>query len=144
MDFKKIHTKSYKVWRILQAPGVWAQIYRDRESMMANYSSAIIFPEQFLGLNQTLIFSVELTSRAQARSSAVTEFTTPKILLDRGAVSSFDDIYQWEAANDSRESMSGMTIGSYESFSNPLFHNMNLFTNRKDAVKMACRHLEKF
>lgn len=143
-DFKRIHTKSYKVWRLLQAPGCWGKVYREREMLLRNYRSAIIFPEQLLGLNQSLLFTASTTVSSEGRSASVSSLNTPKLLLDGGTVDYYDDIYDWESENNGNDALKSMCIGRSGAYSNIPFWNVTLFTNRKDAVKMASRHLEKF
>jgi hypothetical protein len=143
-DFKRIHTKSYKVWRLLQAPGCWGKVYREREMTLRNFSSAIIFPEQLLGLNQSQLFTASLSVSSEGRSASVSGMTIPSLLLDGGTVGYYDDIYDWESENNGDDALKSMSLGRPGSYNNTPFWSVNLFTNRKDAVKMASRHLEKF
>lgn len=143
-DFKRIHTKSYKVWRLLQAPGCWGKAYRDRELALRNYSSAIMFPEQLLGLNQSQLFTAAIGVSSEGRSASVSSLTMPSLLLDGGTVENYGDIYDWESENNANGCLSSMTVGRPGAYNNQPFWNSIIFTNRKDAVKMASRHLEKF
>lgn len=144
-DFTKIHTKSYKVWRILQAPGVWASIYRNREEILRNYRSAIIFPEQLLGLNQGNIFSASLSMNNDMRSASVAKVNRITLLLDRDPVSNFQEIYDWESEHHDAKAVGLIKLGSPVSYGSDIkFCDLNLFTNRKDAVKMATKYLEAF
>jgi hypothetical protein len=144
IDFNKIRSKSYKVWRILQAPGVWGQVYRDRESRFANYASAIIFPEQLLGLNQSQLFSVELSSEQNAKIVQLRAIEIPQLVLGTSVPQDYRSIYEWEGDNNGDAALKEMTIGRLGTHAHVLFWNRNLFTNKKDAIKMAARHLEKF
>lgn len=144
IDFTKVHSKAYKVWRILQAPGAWAQIYRDRETVLRNFSSAIIFPEQLLGLNQSQLFTASLSVSSEGRSASVSSMTIPSLLLDGGTVENYEAIYDWESKNHDDGALKSMSLSRPGSYNNTPFWSVNLFTNRKDAVKMASRHLGKF
>jgi len=153
MDFVRINSKSYKVWRILQASGVWGQVYRDREERLRNYRSAIIFPEQLLGLNQTQLFITTIGSMTlNTRTVSVASVDNKHLQLHGGTVSHYNEIYEWEGENNGSEALKGMTIGTinhdpdryFSSGSNTPFSDLNLFSSKRDAVKMAQGIISRF
>lgn len=145
IDFTKVHTKAYKVWRIIQAPGAWGQIYRNREQALRGYKSALIFPEQVLGLNQELIFKVVV---AKGQGGSVQSHITPLrkfglyVPEDKsakypyskpGQLTSMDEIRRWEADNqnpgDTHRLMVNITGQEW------CFDRFELFSSLKDAAK---------
>jgi len=143
-DFKKIHSKSYQVWRILQAPGVWGQAYRERVTFLTGYRSAIIFPEQLLGLNQSQLFIANLDGTSSRRSATINTLDEPHLIFAGQIINSFQEIYDLESENYEMGDLASMRVGKSDTTTSPNFHNLNLFSNKKDAVMMACRYLEKF
>ena len=146
-DFTRISTKSYKVWRILQAPGVWGQIYRDREERLRNYRSAIIFPEQLIGLNQSQVFMMSVDQiGTDRRTVTVSGISKTNLYLDNGLVSEYQQIYDWESQHHNNDALTGMTLNSpsNSTYQSVQFHTLNLFTNKKDAIKMAQGVISRF
>lgn len=147
-DFSKIRTKSYKMWRILQAPGIWAQIYRDREQKFRDYRTAVIFPEQIIGLNQSEIYSVATsTPEYSSRTRTVTLHTHSnfELILKVAAAESVGEIVEWESSNHASDAISDMRISSpHQSTSRPFFASTNLFTSKKDAIKFAQKAIATF
>ena len=133
-DFKKIGTKGYKAWRILSASGAWAQVYRDREKMLRNYKSAIIFPEQFLGLNQNGVYKV-IVSRTGNKVSSQIEIIrgfTP-IGVSGEILDSLEKIREYEAANNNSGEVHRIGLG--KGGQETSFHRFAYFSGIKDAVK---------
>lgn len=134
VDFKKIGSKGYKAWRILSASGEWAQIYRNREKMLRSYKSAIIFPEQLLGLNQTKIYQVIVTY------SSDTVFSQVLIIRDfapRAATGEVLDtleiIREYEHENQGGGEVHRVSVGKKNA--NNSFYNRSYFSGEKDAIK---------
>lgn len=154
IDFTKVHTKAYKVWRIIQAPGAWGQIYRDREQKLRGYRSALIFPEQILGLNQELIFKVVV---ARGQNGAVQSHITPlrkfgifvPVNKDEkypytkpGELTNMDEIRRWESDNQAggeTHRMSVNTVGQEW-----CFDRFEMFSSLKDAAKFQFAEQAKF
>lgn len=144
IDFTKVNTKSYKVWRILQASGDWAQVYRDREQAYRDYKSAIIFPEQILGLNQRNIYKAHAYFVQKSVNSYITGVSCKKLnaLMTReeeksfgypGELRSAGEVMLWESMNPHLAEHSGMYLG--ELSDNTHFSNNAWFSNVKDAIK---------
>lgn len=144
IDFKKITTKSYKVWRILQAPGAWGQIYRDREQLYRNYRSALIFPEQVLGIAGSPVFKVTTSCVQRTLSSHITNvyvnalnaLMTPEMgehFISPGFLVNMEEIQRFEHLNHKSGETHRIYLGS-NTQENP-FDRHAWFTNIKDALK---------
>jgi len=133
-DFKKIGTKGYKAWRILSASGAWGQVYRDREKMLRGYNSAIIFPEQLIGLNQTAVFQVIVTRTGGSIASII---TVMRNFVPRGVSGEILDtlkkIREYESNNDQSGGVHRISVG--EVAQNNSFYNHCYFSSQKDAIK---------
>ena len=137
-DFKKIGAKGYKAWRILSASDTWASVYRQREKTLRNYHSAIIFPEQLLGLDQANIFSVVVSKQSSVRllsvSSAISVIRNFKpVTLSDEPLSSLEAIMEYEANNSGSGQSHRICLGTGgQDFS---FYEKALFSGVKDAIK---------
>jgi hypothetical protein len=133
-DFKKIGAKGYKAWRILSATGEWAQTYRDREKMLRGYKSAIIFPEQLIGLNQSKIYQVIVTRTGNTVSSQINALRS---FLPKGAngeiLDTVEKIREYEYENHEGGALHRIAVG--KGHSNNTFYNHVYFTSQKDAIK---------
>jgi hypothetical protein len=141
VDFKKIHTRKYKVWKILSVSPHLSQFYKERESRLRDYRSAIIFPEQILGVVDTPVYHVTCSSPESSIGvgiRAVREFhlTSTK----DGVLETIQDVKAWE---DFVGEVSDLYL-STGPHNKHAFLMMDLFANRKDAIKFASRYLEKF
>jgi len=154
INFTKVHTKPYKVWRILQAPGAWHRVYRDREVLLRNYRSAIIFPEQILGLNQTSIYKVVVvkgsSNSVESHITALRSFGlfahVPKdqygFFVQPGRISSTEELRFWEDQNSDGGDVHRLMLasGSDPSWS---FDRYAYFASIREAVKFQAREQEK-
>jgi len=154
ISFTKVHTKPYKVWRILQAPGAWNRVYRNREARLRHYRSAIIFPEQILGLNQASIYKVVVvrgsSGDVESHISTLRSFGlfahVPKdqygCFVEPGRISSTDELSYWESQNSENGDTHRLMVssGSDPKWS---FDRYDYFTNIRDAVKFQQREQEK-
>lgn len=132
-DFKKIGSKGYKAWRILAATGAWAQTYRDREKMLRGYPSAILFPEQLIGLKQSKVYQVIVTRTGQTISSQINAILN---FIPRGVngeqLDSLEKIREYEYENHEGGALHRITVGKGN---NTTFYNHCYFASQKDAVK---------
>lgn len=137
-DFKKVGARGYKAWRILSASDTWASIYRQREKTLRDYRSAIIFPEQLLGLDQENIFSVVVTKQSSVRFFAVTSTINvirnfkPVAISDEPLVS-LGAIMEYESNNSGPGQSHRICLGT--SSQDNSFFEKSLFSGIKDAVK---------
>lgn len=133
-DFKKIGAKGYKAWRILSAAGAWAQTYRDREKMLRDYKSAIIFPEQLVGLNQSKIYQVIVTRTGQTIASQINAIVN---YIPRGAggerLDTVEKIREYEYENHEGGALHRIVVGKGNNNTN--FYNHCYFSSQKDAIK---------
>lgn len=133
-DFKKIGSKGYKAWRILSASGAWGGTYRDREREMRNYKSAIIFPEQLLGLNQSKIYQVIVTRTGQ---SILSQIVALRSFIPRGingeVLDTVEKIREYEYEHREGGALHRIAVGKGNS--NTTFYNHHYFSSQKDAVK---------
>lgn len=133
-DFKKIGAKGYKAWRILSATGEWAQTYRDREKMLRGYKSAIIFPEQLIGLNQSKIYQVIVTRTGNTVSSQINALRS---FLPKGAngeiLDTVEKIREYESEHSDGSGLHRLHIG--KSTQDTSFYQHCYFSGLKDAVK---------
>lgn len=145
IDFTQAHSKSYKVWRIISAPGHWCQIYREREQRLRNYRSALIFPEQILGLNQEFIFKVVVV---KGQGGAVQSYITPlckfglyvpekanpdSYYSKTGQLTTSDEIRRWEADNQTGGETHRLTVNV--TGQDWCFDRYDFFSSIKDAAK---------
>lgn len=132
-DFKKIGSKGYKAWRILSASGSWAQTYRDREKMLRDYKSAIIFPEQLLGLQQSKIYQVIVTRVGTVITSRIVVIRS---FIPLGAgnerLDTVEKIRDYEYQHHEGGALHRVTLGGGD---NTTFYNHCYFSSQKDAVK---------
>jgi hypothetical protein len=137
IDFKKINSKGYKVWRIIQAPGAWGQIYRDRELKLRNYKSALIFPEQLLGLNQKLIYKVQVHRLGSTVSSHITGVRCfCPADANRKALTTAQEVYDYEADNAGDGEVHRLNYATPNQTGDSVtFYTSNLFSSIKDAEK---------
>lgn len=133
-DFKKIGSKGYKAWRILSATGAWADAYRNREKEMRVYKSAIIFPEQLIGLRQSKIYQVVVHRTGDTVSSQIHAIRN---FIPRGAngesLDTLEKIRDYEYENHEGGALHRITVG--KSAQNNNFYNHCYFSSMKDAVK---------
>ena len=144
VDSKRLMSKKYRTWRVLQAPGVWAQLYIERGKALSKHPGAIIFPEQILCCDR--IYAIRPTNEVQGTSSvSVSVIENPKIYfigskLDSNAVSSPEEIYDFEFRNQERAEISKLLIGSVKNhieFPKPLW-----FSNKKAAARWVRNYVE--
>jgi hypothetical protein len=144
IDFKKVTSKSYKVWRILQAPGAWGQIYRDREQTYRNYRSALIFPEQVMGIGGSSVYKVTAHCVQRSLTTNITNIhvTALNALMSKededryicpGMLCNMEEIQRFEHLNREAGQTHRLYLGS-SSQDNP-FDRHAWFTNLKDAIK---------
>lgn len=132
IDFKKVTSKKYRLWRILHSNPIWATIYRERDAQLNQFRSAVIFPEQLLGLNQNRIWSViSLASDGEVtiKIKALYDF---KLYIDRIPVVTSEQIFEFEQGMKQLNDKRLLAMSSNGSLD---FTLMNLFTNLDDAVK---------
>lgn len=147
VNSKKLLTKSYQTWRVIQAPGQWAQFYRDRIKQVGNYRSAIIFPEQLLGLNQKSIWTASGTISDKNMVVSVNRITSFSLQAqqDRGrkTLETVEQVYEFEAAY--HDDLSALYLANANQvYNTPKFIDFKtLFTSKADAAKWACRYAER-
>lgn len=134
IDFKKVGTKGYKAWRILSATGEWARTYRDREKMLRVYKSAIIFPEQLIGLTQSKIYQVIVFKMGGTVTSQINVIHN---YMPRGAsgesLDTVEKIRNYEYENHEGGALHRITVGKAGNNNN--FYNHYYFSSQKDAIK---------
>lgn len=141
VDFKKITTRKYKAWKILSVSPHLSQFYKERESRLRAYRSAIIFPEQILGLNNSPAYHVSCSSSASGIGAGITVLHDPKLRSHTdGYLETIGEVKQWEEFIGQISDLNLKTGPHTEN----TFLMMDLFTNKKDAIKFATRYLEKF
>ena len=134
-DFKRIGAKGYLAWRILSSTGQWTEVYRNREKALRGFNSAILFPEQLLGLDQQVIFEVYVCK--SSGSSVSTSITAIRSFAPVNAygdpLESLEAIREYEGNNDKPGDCHRLCIG--RSGQDHAFYSKNLFSGIKDAVK---------
>ena len=134
VDFKKVGTKGYKAWRILSAAGSWAQTFRDREKMLRDYKSAIIFPEQLIGLNQSKVYQVIVHKVGGTVTSQIIALNN---YIPRGAndekLDTVEKIREYEYEHHEGGALHRIKVGKGNN--NTTFYNHCYFSSQKDAVK---------
>lgn len=131
-DFVKIHSKKYKAWRILSAKGSWVEVYTGREKMLRNYRSAIIFPEQLLGLNQSSILQVTESAGSGVFNISVHPVNRFDLFYNGVELNSLTEILEVERSCYGDDDISRIKVG--ETFGQS-FVSLILFTNKKDVLK---------
>jgi hypothetical protein len=151
VNSKKLLTKSYMTWRVVQAPGVWASIYRERIKRMGNYRSAIIFPEQLLGLNQNSVWQSFGGADGKSTTTSITRHGVLRLGSETGTrtrevefFNRIEDVYEFEAKYSNQSDLDKLVMRSEaNSYFQPKFHEVSqLFTNRNDAAKWCGRFIE--
>lgn len=142
VDSKKLLSKNHRVWRCLQAPGDWGQFYRDRQKALENYRSAIVFPEQVIGLEGHDLFIVNNT-KSGVVSTSIGIVRGVTIGTYQETFGTIQDVYDYELENQSQQAINslmvrypGSLLTSYE------FSKFAYFSSRKEAVKFAQRFIE--
>jgi len=139
-DFKKVNTTKYRTWRVLNAPGAWAEVYRERAAKFRGIPGAIIFPEQVLALRQEAIFSVGCTKVSDCVSGQI---SVVRNFVPRGLdeeLDSFEKILEFEAAHALSGTTHRMILG--KSQSNNSFYTQALFTSKSSALKYVMAEME--
>ena len=132
VDFSKVNTRQYKVWRIVSASPQWAEIYRNREKRLRNYRGGIIFPEQLIGLNQNMVFQVSVQRNGNDVVSSIKGITNYIPQGKQGErLDTLEAIREYEAQNIKPGSMK-LGNSQYQAKS---FYDLDIFTNAKDAIK---------
>lgn len=154
VDSKKLLSKSYSTWRLVMAAGAWSELYRERMRKYGNYRSAIIFPEQILGLNQSSIYSASVVANGNTMSSSIGRIGSFELWADLGGQRSswtrlrtVEEVYDFEAANSTADGYNYLAIqpaqtSTYNSKTKFAEYGA-LFSGKSDAVKWVARQLEK-
>jgi hypothetical protein len=145
IDFKKVHTKGYMAWRILSVNPKLSEVYQERVAKFKNYRSALIFPEQVIGLpNSSIYYVLSDKSNSEIKISIHT-LTNPRIISTKdGSIDSIQDLVDWENLNGKPNDIKmANVITSYYARSEG-FMTLPWFSNKSDAVKYASKCLEKF
>lgn len=154
VDSKKLLSKSYSTWRLVMAAGSWSELYRERMRKYGNFRSAIIFPEQILGLNQSSIYSASVVVNGSNITSSIGRINGFELWADMGAKSSawrklltVEEVYDFEAANSNQDGYNCLAIqpaqtSSYNSRTK--FAEFGaLFSGKNDAAKWAAQQITK-
>lgn len=142
IDFTKVNSKGYKAWRIVSASGSWAQIYREREKELRGYKSAIIFPEQLIGLNQNIIYKVVVVRTGQKVDSHITAIRNFQPQGARGEqLNTLEQIREYETENSEPGGSHRISVGKHAGDSS--FYNFAWFSSQKDAIKYQAKEQAK-
>jgi len=134
VDFKKVHTKKYRAWRILTSPSRWGVAYRDRVSTFKDFPTAIIFPEQLLGLNQSVVYCVAVSKDRNTVSTSISAHRDYKPNFGSGSLKTLEEIREYESENDAPENIRNLVFG--HGYSTTMkFWTSAIFTSQKDALK---------
>lgn len=101
LNFKKMSTEKYRVYRLLQSPSIMVETYRKRIKEIGSYRGAIIFPEQFISLYGQSMYHVQIKrtqDQITCAANAVRSFSLLGTGIDR-ALMSFDDVMEVERSN---------------------------------------------
>ena len=147
VNSKKLLTKSYMTWRVVQAPGVWSSVYRERIKRMGNYRSAIIFPEQLLGLNQNSIWSAAGSQSGKTLTASISRHSLFKLYSAATRANSFnriEDVYDFESKYHDEAALKLLLLTTdVDSFYKLNFSELGLlFTNKNDAAKWCSKFIE--
>lgn len=152
LNFRRIGTPGYRTYRVLQARGDWAHIYRSKVADHGDHKGAIIFPEQLLSLNQNRIFAVGATENVLPSTSIMNSIASPSSMqlqwlvierfhlwnaVDRCLITRAEEVLEYEEHNYDKDGLRGLqltdhlgarSVGSFSAFT-------ALFTSRNDAAK---------
>lgn len=149
IDFKKIGTPGYRSYRVLQSPGLWAQVYRNRIAAFGDYRSAVIFPEQLLGLKQTLIYVAscsDSTNSCGVTVAAIREWSLMNTHRQT-RLETAEDILEFESTyHNSLSETEYLGFGGTNGYSKTLHRftsNAALFTGKHDAYKFVNKFMDK-
>ena len=148
VNMKELLSPRYRLYRVMQAPGIWRQIYADRIASFGDYRSAVIFPEILLGLNQSTLFTSSNAVSASACSVGVTAIPHNGVCTLKETITKVQSIHEFEEDNQDLETAKNLLFSNASqarySFDHRTFiHTTPLFTNKNDALKWAMRALEK-
>lgn len=143
IDSKKLLSKKYRTWRVLQAPGAWAQCYIDRGKQIAQYQGAIIFPEQLIPLGESAVYvcNFDRSSGRNSLSFSIVRLENPELVVFQNTqpvkLTSVQEVYDFEERNSDRADLTMLKIsgkGNGDSFSrNQDFNKGMLFSNKRSA-----------
>lgn len=98
LNFKKLSSEKYRIYRLLQSPSSMVETYRLRIKAIGHYRGAVIFPEQFISLYGQSICKVSLNRGADAVSASaeiIRNFSISGHGAD-GALRTFDEVLESE------------------------------------------------
>lgn len=147
VNSKALLTKKYMAWRVLQAPGAWAQVYIDRNKALGPHPGAIIFPEQILGVRGA-IYRVKFEKRVNQAGLSITTIAKPELhyftsRMDSAQLHTVEDVYEFEQRNQDRGDLKMLKLDGGNMASASDFTEGLLFTNKRSAVRWASKYLER-
>lgn len=136
IDHKRLMSKKYMTWRVLQAPGAWSTLYRERARRQKNAPGMVVFPEQIMGGNDLYLvtqsrvglsfgFHIELIHGATLRTNRGPPLRTLQDIYDHEFATK-DDITDQFILNSS------FSFGKADG-------NAFLFTGRNYAIRHMTR-----
>lgn len=156
LNFRRIGTPGYRTYRVLQARGDWAHIYRSKVADHGDHKGAIIFPEQLLSLNQNRIFAVGATENighsGQGSGMMLSSASMPSTMqlqwlvierfhlwnaVDRCLITRAEEVLEYEEHNYDKDGLRGLqltdalgarAVGPFSAFT-------ALFTSKGDAAR---------
>lgn len=142
---KRLLTKKYAAWRVLQAPGAWAQVYIDRYKALKDYSGVIVFPEQLLGVHGN-VFRVRFDGTAHNCGVNITLLPNVELycftsMLGPVRLKTVDEVYEFEHRNQDRGDLKMLKLASDQNASD--FSNGLLFSNKRSAIRWSAAFLER-
>ena len=99
LNFKKLSTEKYRIYRILQSPSAMVETYRKRIKSIGSYRGAVIFPEQFISLYGQTVCAVKVikSNEGISASASVHHSFSLRGYGKQEALKTFDDVLEIEA-----------------------------------------------
>lgn len=137
IDFKQMAQPSSRLLRLMQTTGKFTACYRDRINLFGDRPSAIIFPEQILGLNQKAIYSVAFSSQKNEFTLRSFVVENPKLFNPAGdEITTVEEVLAVEDAGGEVRLNRGYDGRTFAS-------NIAMFSSRRDAYRWAAKLIEK-
>lgn len=102
LNFKKLSSEKYRVYRLLQSPTFMVETYRRRIKEVGSFRGAVIFPEQIISLYGQQICRVSVSRGDNNIGVGVSIFRNFTLCTEnsRKPLNTFDDVLEAEKNDD--------------------------------------------